>query len=452
MSARIKISQAGLSAGVAGVARTDGLDTGALVTLEDVDGVGESSFHLLWGPPEDTTAEASLAATVDPDIWTFSPDTAVYGSYLIELREDGVPVERRIFGIRTPANALLIPALNERASRHAAWDNSGADQIELSENNATDFPDAVLNDFAYAGWWRSLRELYEIVEFGTGSIADHAIALVKLVNAAAAPSVIGASTNGSFVEMPQATLAGLLRGVGLTVATGKLTPRLRPRVAQARDFFMSGLNTSGNIGALGFSLLGVGTPACTRASATQMGSSNRVALTTSNATNDRSTLGLGDTETRDILLASDLQLLQCAWNHDNSLTTKRVFFGLIGTLANDPAGAVDCLGVYYDSAVSANYQIIARSASTGSPTVTSTAVPANTAELMSIYQSTPGTFQFYSGDTLIGTISSGVPTAAMNVGFRLETLTTAVKTLNIGYFGIEATATGAFDDDTFLEA
>jgi hypothetical protein len=194
MTARIKISQAGLAAGVAGKSRTDGLATGALVTLEDVSGTGSSTFHLLWGPVEDTTAEASLAVTGDPDIWTFSPTAAAYGSYEIELRDDGVPIERRIFGIRTPANQLLIPALNERASRHAGWHNDGADQIELCEQNASDFPIAALNNFRYAGWWRSLYELYRIVEFGIGSIANNAVALIKLVKIPA-KSILANPTN-----------------------------------------------------------------------------------------------------------------------------------------------------------------------------------------------------------------------------------------------------------------
>lgn len=204
MTARIKISQAGLSAGVAGRSRTDGLDTGALVTLEDVSGTGLSTFHLLWGPPEDTTAEASLTATGDPDIWTFSPTAAAYGSYEIELRQSGVPIERRIFGVRTPANHLLIPALNERASRHAAWDNDGADQIDLCEQNANDFPLTVLNSFRYAGWWRSLYELYRVVEFGVGSIADHALALVKLVTVPAKSFLVNATNATGNVT----TLAG----------------------------------------------------------------------------------------------------------------------------------------------------------------------------------------------------------------------------------------------------
>jgi hypothetical protein len=206
MSARIKISQAGLAAGVAGRSRTDGLATGALVTLEDVEGtgLGLSTFHLLWVPPEDTNAEATLAQTIDLDVWTFSPMAAAYGSYQIELRVSGVSVERRIFGIRTPANQLLIPALNERASRHASLDNDGADQIELCEQNANDFPLSVLNSFRYAGWWRSLYELYRVVEFGIGSIADHALALVKLVTVPAKSFLVNASNAVGNV----ATLAG----------------------------------------------------------------------------------------------------------------------------------------------------------------------------------------------------------------------------------------------------
>jgi hypothetical protein len=159
---------------------------------------------LLWVPVEDTTAEASLAVTGDPDIWTFSPMAAAYGSYQIELRVGGVPTERRIFGIRTPANQLLIPALNERASRHANIQTDGATEIDQCEQNANDFPIAALNSFQYAGWWRSLYELYRVVEFGTGSIADHALALIKLVTIPAKSLLVNASNAVGNV----ATLAG----------------------------------------------------------------------------------------------------------------------------------------------------------------------------------------------------------------------------------------------------
>ena len=184
MSAQIKISQAGLAAGVAGVSRTDGLATGALVTLEDVGTTGVTSFRLLWGPPNDTTARTSLAVTGNPRIWTFSPTAGAWGSYRIELRRDGVPVERRIFGIRSPNTGLLSPALNEQASRLASWDNAGADQKELSENNALDFSDANLNLLGYAGWWRALRELFNVVEAGTAGLANNAVTNAKLAQMA----------------------------------------------------------------------------------------------------------------------------------------------------------------------------------------------------------------------------------------------------------------------------
>lgn len=451
MAARIKIDQAGLSAGVAGKSRTDGLDGGELVTLEDVGGTGNSTFHLLWGPPEDTDAKSSLAATVDPNIWTFSPTPAAYGSYVIELRDNDVPIERRIFGIRTPANALLIPALNERASRHAGWHNDGADQIELCEQNADDFPLSELNSLRYAGWWRSLYELYRIVEFGTGSIADNALALAKLVQAASAPSFIGALSNGNFAELSQATVASALRGIGMTVdSTGKLSPRLRPRRLKMEDRFLSGSTSSGGIGQLGWNLLGSGTPALTRASVTTEGSVEKVDLATSGSTNDRSVLALGESETRKVGTATNLVLAQCSWAHAQ-LTNRRIFFGFSSNFSSEAASAVDALGIYYDSAVSANYQIIARAGSSGSPVDTGVAVPNDSGELITIYQSATGVFDFYSGNTKIGTISSGIPTAAMNLGFRLETLSNAAKTQKIGYFGWEAVAAASLDDDNFLE-
>jgi hypothetical protein len=164
---QIKIDQAGLPPGTPGRSRTDGLDTGALVTLENVDPQGITTFRLLWGPPDDINVAPSLAP-VSADVWTFSPSAACYGTYIIELLEDGLPVERRIFGIRTPSKRLLIPAFNEQASKLASWLNDGPDQVALSQNNATDYGVDALDALAYAGWWRSQHELYLAVETGIG--------------------------------------------------------------------------------------------------------------------------------------------------------------------------------------------------------------------------------------------------------------------------------------------
>jgi hypothetical protein len=451
MSARIKIDQVGLPAGVAGVSRTDGLATGALVTLTNTDPLGVTTFRLLWGPEDDATAEASLAATVDPDVWTFSPDSLCYGSYRIELLEDGIPVERRIFGIRTPTNSLLIPALNELASRHASWANAGADQSELSENNATDFDDADLNALPYAGWWRSLIELYHLIESGTATIADHAIGYVKLPLAAAAPSFIGALVNGNFGEITQATLAGLLRGIGLTISSGTLRTRHRPRRIQEYDYFATGTTVSGSIGKLGWHLLGNGTPAYTKATGTSL-NAFKASLTTSAAANDRAVLCWGDTESRGVAIASELALLQSLARVGTTITDLRVFFGLHGDFSQEPSAATNCLGIYYDSAVSPNWQIIARIAGAGSPVVTSAVVPVNTHELLTMHQPTAGTWNFYVGNTQVGSITTGIPTAAMNIGYRAQTLTTSARSFHLGYFGLNGDLAGALNDDNFLEA
>lgn len=247
------------------------------------------------------------------------------------------------------------------------------------------------------------------------------------------------------------TLAPFLRGVGLTVdSSGNLRPRPRPRRLQLQDFFISGNTTSGSIGGLGWNLFGTGTPAVSR-SGVALSSSSRFSLVTSAAANNRSCLKLGETETRDTCVVTDYNLIQCCLNHNNQLTDKRVFFGFLGDFATEAAAAVDCLGIYYDSAVSANYQIIARSSSVGSPVVTSQVVEGNVTRILTIYQPTAGTFQFYVGNTLVGSISSGVPTAVVDIGWRIETLAAATATVRLGYFGAAADIGQQFDDDAFLE-
>lgn len=265
---------------------------------------------------------------------------------------------------------------------------------------------------------------------------------------------VPASTAYAADSAVAAALAPLLRGTGLTVASNKLQPRQRPRSMQIKDHFVGGATTSGAIGALGWNLLGSGTPVYSRigASGSSLSSSSKAQLTTSASTNDRTVLCLGETESRTILAPSEITIAQCTWNHNAVLTSHRVFFGFSADFAVNSAAVSDCIGIYYDSAVSPNYQIIARAGSVGSPTMTSAVVPSNTAELVTIMQPTAGTFQFYIGNTLIGTIASGIPTNALNVGVRLETLTTAARTVRLGYFGLECNGIAqANDDDTFLE-
>lgn len=252
-----------------------------------------------------------------------------------------------------------------------------------------------------------------------------------------------------------AALAPLLRGVGLTVTSdNKLMTRMRPRLIQLTDPFISGNLVSGSIGALGWNLLGSGTPVFTRAD-TSLNSSAKCSLTTSGSTNDRSSLTLGETETRDVIVTTSFTILQAVVRLP-SLTNVRLFFGLLSSFVPEPSTVADALGIYYDSAVSPNWQIISRSGSSGTPIDSGVAVANDAGQLLTIYQPVAGTFQFYVGDgtetsTLLGTISSGISTTGMNCGFRVETLTAGAKTARVSYFNVEASATGAYASDTFLE-
>jgi hypothetical protein len=207
---QLKIDQTGRPPGAPGRSRTDGLDNGALVTLENVDPQGITTFRLLWGPPDDVNAAASLAPA-GADVWTFSPTAGCYGTYLIELLEDGLPVERRIFGVRTPSKRLLIPAFNEQASKLASWLNDGPDQIALSQNNATDYGDAALDALAYAGWWRSQHELYLAVERGAAGYSETFAAATTWI------------VNHNFGRHPYSWAVETLGGVEIDVAVHHVT-------------------------------------------------------------------------------------------------------------------------------------------------------------------------------------------------------------------------------------
>lgn len=165
MPALLRIDQAGLPVGTPGVARDDGLATGALVTLTNVGGGSTTKVFLLWVPPEDTTALASLTQT-GPNTWTFSPTPGVYGRYRIQLIvDDGLPTRSstiHTFGIALPLSGLVIPAANELADPSTALQNAtDASRLEAAESNAPFSPFVGRQPF---GWWKALRDLYAKVE------------------------------------------------------------------------------------------------------------------------------------------------------------------------------------------------------------------------------------------------------------------------------------------------
>lgn len=178
------------------MSRTDGLDTGALVTLTNTGTGATTLFHLLWVPPGDTTAVASLTATVDPEVWTFTPTVGVYGTYLVEMIEDeSLPsqlVERRVIAVRTPNRGLVIPALNEIGDPNASLILAGSPQNEAAYNNAVDFADSALNAVPYAAWWRAFHEVISSLDDPDAILT--AVAPTDVTKAAAA---VGVSTKAA---------------------------------------------------------------------------------------------------------------------------------------------------------------------------------------------------------------------------------------------------------------
>lgn len=213
MTALLKIDQAGLSAGVAGRSRTDGLATGALVTLTNT-GSGTTLMRLLWAPPGDTTALSSLAVTGDPKVWTFSPTASKYGSYLVELIADQGLVtekrERRVLVVRTPNRKLVIPALNERGDNAASLLAAGQEQVEASNNNAVDYLDATLNGVPYAGWWRAIHEM--MMALDTGIAGSNLVGIGQVLGLA-----IDAAAGGPALPLSGAKVGELTRFEGFEI-------------------------------------------------------------------------------------------------------------------------------------------------------------------------------------------------------------------------------------------
>lgn len=227
----MRIDQVGLAAGTIGRARTDGLATGAKVTLTNTGSGSTTEYNLFWVPPGDTTAVSSLAQDGgDHRVWSFDPTASRFGSYRIEMIEDkGLETEIRevrIFGIRLPVTGILIPALNELADPSASLLKNGSAQIDASENNATDFA-GVLAPLTYAGWFRAIQELYMALEGGIGGSAG-TLATV-LGNGASANAI--EIEDGADPTAPQSLTTKNYTDVGLTAAVQTAADAVNPHLA-----------------------------------------------------------------------------------------------------------------------------------------------------------------------------------------------------------------------------
>ena len=170
MTALMQIDQVGLSGGTPGKTRSDGLLTGATVTVTITVPGETNDLELLWIPDGDTATAASFMAT-GATTWEFTPSPSCPGTYRILAIVDGVEVEVRELRVRTALLRQIVPSLNELADPTANLLNNGAALVLASEDNENELsllpglsgaePSAVPSPFIggnYGGWYRWVRD------------------------------------------------------------------------------------------------------------------------------------------------------------------------------------------------------------------------------------------------------------------------------------------------------
>lgn len=188
MAAKMQINQVGLAGGTIGRARSDGLATGAVVTLVSTAHKKTFRFRLLWvgqHPNPDTTSKPSLQKN-GTNTYTFTPSAGVFGSWRIELiTDEGTPQEdrqRRIFAIKSSPSAIRIPAPNEASDPDASIDNVDATRIDRSEFNEAESSGPFQSGTSVSAW-RAMADTIQGVNNGTGGSADISGVLVSELSA-----------------------------------------------------------------------------------------------------------------------------------------------------------------------------------------------------------------------------------------------------------------------------
>lgn len=207
MAATILFDQIGLPAGISGRARSDGLDTGATVTITNASGQ-PCRCEFWWIPPDDTVAALSQNSAIQ---WEFDPEAARYGEYIVRMIEaEGTASETediKSFGVRLPSSGLLITGFNSKGDFDVNLASSGADKVQaaLIAFQNEPLPDNGLID--YVNWWQSQRELYQLIEslaLGTGVTSLVATAQGLVSSTTITPTV--SATGDVIIDLPGISL------------------------------------------------------------------------------------------------------------------------------------------------------------------------------------------------------------------------------------------------------
>lgn len=160
MAAIIQIDQVGLATGTPGKSRSDGLSTGATVTVTSTGAGSNHALEFEWVPEDDTTTLTSFTPT-SSTTWDFSPTANIPGTWRLKLTVDG-EVSRRLFSVRTTHANLRIPSLNESASPLATL-LTGSTLVDESEFNEN-FSLGPFTAGNYGGAYPDMVELFKAVE------------------------------------------------------------------------------------------------------------------------------------------------------------------------------------------------------------------------------------------------------------------------------------------------
>lgn len=243
----------------------------------------------------------------------------------------------------------------------------------------------------------------------------------------------------------------LLRGSALTLNPDlTLSPISRPRHCYDWDWFLSGGLTQSTIGRMGWTLSGTGTPSVVRVNSSYNNTS-KVQVSTSATSGDRTTVTLGNTESRQMCSPLEFDNVVSLARIAIPATAQRSFIGWSDDFSVDPLAANNALGFNFDTSVSPYLQVISRIGGVDvSPPYTALdigVVRSNVGQYFVIIQDedSPGQFDFYANSINLGAPTTPIFIARLhspgfdgNHGYRVETLANAVCRIDLAYWGMNS--------------
>lgn len=191
--------------------------------------------------------------------------------------------------------------------------------------------------------------------------------------------------------------------------------------------FMMGLLTSGNIGDLGWGLMGTA-PTYIASVANHNGIRQLPTTTTSGAI---SALWLGSAHNNDVILQTNL----CDFTFVvrlTDITSDTAFVGAMDAMGT-AVGNQDRYGFEYIDSSDTYWMMVTGTGSASTRTATSVTVTANTWYKLRVVRTATGV-DYYINDSLVGTITTTLPDTALSFGFHIQTNTTVAKYLQCDFF------------------